>query len=140
MIRRPPRSTLFPYTTLFRSGRGRVRRAPRGETIGTTAHRGGAHKLRVRPAAFHVPRSGRRRVPRQADPIRSTAGDRDQVETARAMTLATLRTDRPAQRALDHFTQLAGRLLGVPVVYVSLVAARGRMVASSYGRPVSIAL
>src|ERR1039458_10627474 len=26
MIRRPPRSTLFPYTTLFRSGRG-LRRA-----------------------------------------------------------------------------------------------------------------
>src|SRR3712207_7332710 len=25
MIRRPPRSTLFPYTTLFRSGRGRGR-------------------------------------------------------------------------------------------------------------------
>src|SRR3712207_8032018 len=36
MIRRPPRSTLFPYTTLFRShsrsergGRGRARRARR---------------------------------------------------------------------------------------------------------------
>src|ERR1051326_7775686 len=27
MIRRPPRSTLFPYTTLFRSARGRVRGA-----------------------------------------------------------------------------------------------------------------
>src|SRR2546430_10256137 len=30
MIRRPPRSTLFPYTTLFRSGlleRGKMRRA-----------------------------------------------------------------------------------------------------------------
>src|SRR5260370_9169505 len=26
MIRRPPRSTLFPYTTLFRSGGGRGRR------------------------------------------------------------------------------------------------------------------
>src|SRR2546426_8094205 len=25
MIRRPPRSTLFPYTTLFRSGQGPVR-------------------------------------------------------------------------------------------------------------------
>src|SRR3712207_7173606 len=24
MIRRPPRSTLFPYTTLFRSGGGRI--------------------------------------------------------------------------------------------------------------------
>src|SRR5438874_5341273 len=31
MIRRPPRSTLFPYTTLFRSVRGwRVQRADRG--------------------------------------------------------------------------------------------------------------
>src|SRR3712207_8208453 len=26
MIRRPPRSTLFPYTTLFRSARGRLER------------------------------------------------------------------------------------------------------------------
>src|SRR2546427_8284457 len=30
MIRRPPRSTLFPYTTLFRSGRARFGRL-RGE-------------------------------------------------------------------------------------------------------------
>src|SRR3712207_7769294 len=29
MIRRPPRSTLFPYTTLFRSGQGR--KEERGE-------------------------------------------------------------------------------------------------------------
>src|SRR2546426_7832609 len=28
MIRRPPRSTLFPYTTLFRSPRPRTRRRP----------------------------------------------------------------------------------------------------------------
>src|SRR2546427_7697835 len=34
MIRRPPRSTLFPYTTLFRSGRAsRSRR--RGESVST---------------------------------------------------------------------------------------------------------
>src|SRR2546426_5096416 len=35
MIRRPPRSTLFPYTTLFRSGAGRDRRAvaPRGAQL-----------------------------------------------------------------------------------------------------------
>src|SRR2546430_7386430 len=30
MIRRPPRSTLFPYTTLFRSVRRRRRRGRRG--------------------------------------------------------------------------------------------------------------
>src|SRR3712207_8294437 len=31
MIRRPPRSTLFPYTTLFRSRRGRARRRRRDD-------------------------------------------------------------------------------------------------------------
>src|SRR2546422_1804674 len=39
MIRRPPRSTLFPYTTLFRSGprtRRRAARGPRGGTGSTT--------------------------------------------------------------------------------------------------------
>src|SRR2546425_8069048 len=32
MIRRPPRSTLFPYTTLFRSTRGE--RGHRGQVVG----------------------------------------------------------------------------------------------------------
>src|SRR5438270_8650674 len=31
MIRRPPRSTLFPYTTLFRSGPDHCSGRPRGE-------------------------------------------------------------------------------------------------------------
>src|SRR3712207_8103242 len=31
MIRRPPRSTLFPYTTLFRSGRARQVREDSGQ-------------------------------------------------------------------------------------------------------------
>src|SRR2546422_6178257 len=33
MIRRPPRSTLFPYTTLFRSGVMRVLNVAHGELI-----------------------------------------------------------------------------------------------------------
>src|SRR6266480_6696024 len=50
MIRRPPRSTLFPYTTLFRSPRGageraRERRRPRGG------------RLHV-PVAVEAPRAG----------------------------------------------------------------------------------
>src|SRR5256885_8864567 len=49
MIRRPPRSTLFPYTTLFRScARGR-RRVPPAAGAGP----GGAHHDRPRPAALH---------------------------------------------------------------------------------------
>src|SRR3712207_8456024 len=44
MVRRPPRSTLFPYTTLFLSGpaRGRAGRRPR-------AARGGAEPVVRRP-------------------------------------------------------------------------------------------
>src|SRR3712207_7047955 len=34
MIRRPPRSTLFPYTTLFRSPRGRTRSDPDPAPVG----------------------------------------------------------------------------------------------------------
>src|SRR5688572_32621992 len=36
MLRRPPRSTLFPYTTLFRSSGGRSRpHSPAGSTCGS---------------------------------------------------------------------------------------------------------
>src|SRR2546426_10447518 len=41
MIRRPPRSTLFPYTTLFRSPDSAEGRAGRFKTA-QTAHRDGA--------------------------------------------------------------------------------------------------
>src|SRR3712207_7219483 len=59
MIRRPPRSTLFPYTTLFRSTRGapraradrRARRAPRPTGAGR-AGRAGA----VEPPVERLPR------------------------------------------------------------------------------------
>src|SRR5256885_9107006 len=46
MIRRPPRSTLFPYTTLFRSGRGLLRFGQPGR----------GHRLARRPG--HVCRKG----------------------------------------------------------------------------------
>src|SRR5256885_4042674 len=54
MIRRPPRSTLFPYTTLFRSGlehpRDRERHLPeRGEVRDETAHDGGGPLARDLP-------------------------------------------------------------------------------------------
>src|SRR5258708_10487316 len=48
MIRRPPRSTLFPYTTLFRShyhseGRSIVRRGCRGRCIAGRRSSGDVH-------------------------------------------------------------------------------------------------
>src|SRR5258705_3773184 len=51
MIRRPPRSTLFPYTTLFRSPAARGRARPQGarRAAGRTLFRSGRH-ARVRTA------------------------------------------------------------------------------------------
>src|SRR5690349_23886665 len=53
MMRRPPRSTLFPYTTLFRSGHFRLGQAKPSLCV---------HPLRCSPAAFHLmPGAYRRR-------------------------------------------------------------------------------
>src|SRR5258707_2305362 len=69
MIRRPPRSTLFPYTTLFRSHRAQ------------RALRDGAH--RARPCARVLSRQGLRDLPqyrlhRQARHLRA---DEDRKST-----------------------------------------------------------
>src|SRR3712207_7321934 len=40
MMRRPPRSTLFPYTTLFRSGRPTAR----GQALGVQRRAAGEHR------------------------------------------------------------------------------------------------
>src|SRR6266581_6129696 len=53
MIRRPPRSTLFPYTTLFRSDAGRPCRLcePRGHARAGGRARGGSWQPRPRRRA-----------------------------------------------------------------------------------------
>src|SRR2546426_5489900 len=54
MIRRPPRSTLFPYTTLFRSGNSLRHRSKLGR-LGRTKH---AYTLRLDSPIF-APRPSR---------------------------------------------------------------------------------
>src|SRR2546422_6911647 len=46
MIRRPPRSTLFPYTTLFRSPYGERTQVARERTIRGTIHQQGHRGVR----------------------------------------------------------------------------------------------
>src|SRR2546426_3164377 len=63
MIRRPPRSTLFPYTTLFRS--------PRLERLGGELERvlavGGADRLLLRRGVEIEDRTGRQRLARSEE-------------------------------------------------------------------------
>src|SRR2546422_5933951 len=63
MIRRPPRSTLFPYTTLFRSltETRRAQRAHAKPALGA-AGQSGQRRLRARPAAGGGPARLRVRV------------------------------------------------------------------------------
>src|SRR6266481_8864814 len=54
MIRRPPRSTLFPYTTLFRSGRASWRdRAPRARPRARPRSRSEEHTSELQ-SQFHL--------------------------------------------------------------------------------------
>src|SRR3712207_9439959 len=73
MIRRPPRSTLFPYTTLFRSARRRPGGDRRGSAAGERAQ--GAHQ--------GAPRGGQSRRGRTSVPhVRATDGARSEEHTS----------------------------------------------------------
>src|SRR2546426_4489195 len=78
MIRRPPRSTLFPYTTLFRS--------PRGDADGADAARHVERRDGVTvPARDEAAAAGRRvgRVERQPDLAAvGVPGDRSEEHTS----------------------------------------------------------
>src|SRR5687767_15500267 len=56
MIRRPPRSTLFPYTTLFRSARGRLEsgRGVHGARGEAEAEEAQARGLRLADLRIHT--------------------------------------------------------------------------------------
>src|SRR5256884_6420283 len=84
MIRRPPRSTLFPYTTLFRSPEPRL--GPQRRTVG---HAGEAHD------AAH----------RLRDPLEALVG---RVGSGRAEALDGRSDD--ARRSEEHTSELQSRL------------------------------
>src|SRR3712207_8519410 len=89
MIRRPPRSTLFPYTTLFRSVEGEA-----------LAARGARGHDRVPAAAERLPRL--RLVPvERRDPLRDARGGDAGVEVVRERL--------GAGRSEEHTSELQSR-------------------------------
>src|SRR3712207_8767536 len=81
MIRRPPRSTLFPYTTLFRSA------APSQSQLLLRSH------LRFRPCQYHTAVSTSSWPSRLMNPL---------LMTARVATI-------PATRSEEHTSELQSR-------------------------------
>src|SRR3712207_8839209 len=82
MIRRPPRSTLFPYTTLFRSS----------ACAGTSAPPSCPGAWRRRPPAPHL---------HGPPPARGSAGRRSPLRTPRR--------DASASRSEEHTSELQSR-------------------------------
>src|SRR3712207_8679959 len=87
MIRRPPRSTLFPYTTLFRS---LVHPRDRGERLPWSAGR---------------PRSRQSRVPRRLDEVRPRQRP---VQLPPGSLLPRVRVPPPL-RSEEHTSELQSR-------------------------------
>src|SRR5690348_18217251 len=71
MILRPPRSTLFPYTTLFRSRHGAAARVAPGGPGDHDRHQGGGRTARARALS-----TGARRVRRPGLPPDEVPQDR----------------------------------------------------------------
>src|SRR2546422_4590239 len=74
MIRRPPRSTLFPYTTLFRSHMERM------ESEDQSGHQGEQPISRVPPRQNHNERRGRRN-PEEVGEVEERRGRSDRKST-----------------------------------------------------------
>src|SRR5256885_10402203 len=130
MIRRPPRSTLFPYTTLFRSAAVTI-------TVTAVARRG----RRLRPGRRRRPHAGRGRAERVvarprawARSTRARAGSTrpGRTRTGSAGTLGP-RRGRPGTLAAGAaLAALAGRLGAAPLAGLAGLAA-GTLTARSAG-------
>src|SRR5262245_64962966 len=96
MIRRPPRSTLFPYTTLFRSRTARCRgcrRNPPASTVRRGSWRAGSgatgdrkstrlnsSHLGISYAVFCLKKKKKKKQKRQEQIKRNTTNDRHQTQ------------------------------------------------------------
>src|SRR3989475_9250443 len=86
MIRRPPRSTLFPYTTLFRSALARSLHELADQIRSRGAHRGNAR-------ADHLPGRGARCIQPQVPAVRHDAvafGRRSEEHTSELQSQSNL--------------------------------------------------
>src|SRR3712207_8427688 len=102
MIRRPPRSTLFPYTTLFRSLAVPLDPAPVGDVRGA-GHR---HRLRHLPAGPEEPALGGLRLAVRAPGGGGGGGQRSEEHTSelqsRQYLVCRLLLEKKKQSARHH--------------------------------------
>src|SRR5256885_7623761 len=117
MIRRPPRSTLFPYTTLFRSpSTGVCRTIPAQFTTAPIGPRAAAAATALPMLSPDRTSSGPRANP---PPVRSSSTARSEEHTSELQSPCNLvcrlllekknHTDQPPPNALQHFHRAPNR-------------------------------
>src|SRR5260370_9494671 len=138
MIRRPPRSTLFPYTTLFRSQRGSWAAEDETAIRAAKSERIAQHVRRRRRAVFAQVVCGERGVDaRGVDPAgQKSASERngadDRLERARG-------TQRMAGRALGRTSgRGCAEYAGDALPLGSILARRTRAVQVAVIEPISM--
>src|SRR5260370_39981574 len=118
MIRRPPRSTLFPYTTLFRS----LHRAGKVRIVVENALQLTGDKFRfgLRVPSFEIPQIAARallRAERLTQTFRIIGDDRPgSVENSLRRTVIALQLDDTGGREIARKTQKYGNISAAPAV------------------------
>src|SRR2546426_6641289 len=100
MIRRPPRSTLFPYTTLFRSWKGRGWDRPFGDYLALVR----AGRDLTRAGRLLVVPSVKYHLPRLTEPFRE--GERSEEHTSELQSpcnlVCRLLLEKKKKKSLHH--------------------------------------
>src|SRR3712207_7799509 len=94
MIRRPPRSTLFPYTTLFRSASS--------STPAATGRAPGRHRPTTRPAS--TPRSGATRPVGGSVCVRRSEEHTSELQSRQYLVCRLLLEKKKIQTTLTNLT------------------------------------
>src|SRR3712207_8831134 len=116
MIRRPPRSTLFPYTTLFRSSAGGPVVWPDVEAMLVVPSN--AHALFARPLVTSPDSVLTVAIPSDGNRARVSADGRRALEVPEGGRVDVRRAARPVRIARVHTTTFGDRLVakfGLPV-------------------------
>src|SRR5262249_57426577 len=101
MIRRPPRSTLFPYTTLFRSKRASKITCRRSDVMSKGKKRSGARPGRFLPLDITSLQIGRAVQQECRDRYRMPSSDSKQIAGNDEKGTCLGRGGQPATRAVD---------------------------------------
>src|SRR2546421_875438 len=140
MIRRPPRSTLFPYTTLFRSHRHRSSsHRHQSRSHDTHRHRSRSHDTHRHRSRSHRPRSSSNRPRSSSHRLRSRSEEHTSELQSRSDLVCRLLLEKKKKKTMIRKTPEPGEIkkfvtVQIPPVYKYRIA----VLVTRITRPISM--